>query len=387
MNTAMDDETRKKKSWPPDWQYQYETRVLRPLREVAIEAGSKVSGVTFDFQGKCLSVLVREGLNDQEKKSVRTSLQLAAKKLDSSGRDYRVHFHHPPQYAYVWHGLELDAFEDERLNARNTEFKIKVEELLSLSKAYRLLAEESSSFDHVATFARGGIPALNFISRHEFENRSTANPDDPLTELVEKFHLFPNLKSPHTRSLVADWLGRIKKPSILVFDTGTEGNGARGALEVVKEYLISSMSSFVRRVRIIGIVDGPSKDQITDYSQSISTLSGETIAIKIDYIPVSCVLTEDCTTLLGYDTLKSKARAKPVKKRALLRLINETSSRSIEIGALSASAVLNEIIRNPDRFGLNLGGTTTAAHFELVAGMLRARSRASNRATENGQEF
>jgi len=360
----MDDETRRKKSWPPDWQYLYETRVLRPLRDVATGACSKVSDVALDYDGRCITVRAREVLNDQERDLVRTSLQLAAKKLDSGGRDYRVHFQHTLHYAYTWHGLELGAFDYEPFTARNTEFKLSIEELLSLGVAYRQLAKECANFDHVATFARGGVPALNFITQQEFEKRSAVNPDDFPADLLEKYHLFPDLKSPHTRSLVANWLGRLQKPcSILVFDTGSEGNGARAALDVIKECLVSSASSFVRRVRILGIVDGYSKDQITD-NQSICTRSGDSITAEIDYIRVSCILTEDCPALLGYDTLEFKAKVKPVTKRAILRLPEVSSSRNLEVGALSASAVLSELIRNPARLSLNLSETATPSHLE-----------------------
>src|SRR5208337_2603851 len=119
------------------------------------------------------------------------------------------------------------------------------------------------------------------------------------------------------------------------------------------------------------LVDGQSNAQVTN-GERISTVSGHNIATSIEYIHVSCVLTEDCPTLLGYDLLTSKFKISPISDRAVLRLWKESTGQSLVVGARSASAALNHFLRNPGKLRGQLSDVTGGFDSSLILDSLQA---------------
>ena len=251
-----------------------------------------------------------------------------------------------------------------------TQFSFSREELVSLSDAHHELQDRCDSFDYVVTFARGGIPALNFITRLHFDRHASADNSEAIEKLRCKYHVFPALGPIASERLLTEWLDTIEKPgSILLFDTGSKGNGARRILKAIKRYIAARSSPNIERVQIVGLVDGCCKHQVPK-CELVPAGLGRTVPVEIEYRRVACVLTEDCPTLLGYDTLRSLGLVKPIFTNALLRLSDESKETYIVIGARSAGVVLSEFLRNPGSLEPTVDPEATNLHMDFVKLMI-----------------
>ncbi|MFL5281865.1 MAG: hypothetical protein ACJ8AW_12955, partial [Rhodopila sp.] len=80
-----------------------------------------------------------------------------------------------------------------------------------------------------------------------------------------RFHLFPGLNWSGTgeeATLLDEWMKRLpSRSSLLLFDTGSVGNGARGFLNVIKDNNGEASSLALSRITILGVVDGQHPSQ------------------------------------------------------------------------------------------------------------------------------
>jgi hypothetical protein len=144
--------------------------------------------------------------------------------------------------------------------------------------------------------------------------------------MQQKYHVFPGLlrkmESPSPEQIFSSWLDSLSKPiRMLVFDTGTKGNGVREVFEILRAYAATRDESPFSHVSVLGIVDGHCEAQKLDYPP-VFNRHGMQIDVGISYHHVDKVLTEDCAALAGYEALRTDGVVKPVSVSAVLKLLD-----------------------------------------------------------------
>lgn len=207
-------------------------------------------------------------------------------------------------------------------------FDIDVEQLLALREAEARLRAEVEQASVTVTFALGGTSMLVRLSQQEFEQRRPRNLLEVAAftdKFVKRYHLFPGLgweKQLEVPKLFGKWLEDLPATDkVLIFDTGSKGNGPRAVLNLLEELIPQSQPLAVESISIVGIVDGTDSAQ-QEKDIEFATGAGRKVRVRMRYLHVPRVLSEDCEILLGYDRNRELGYLLPLRDTAVFRLVD-----------------------------------------------------------------
>jgi hypothetical protein len=345
-----------------DWKANLESRLTSRAAPAAKDANSQVLDVELDLRNRRLRVNTAEQLPLGVKKVIRRQVLAAIEKeFRTAGKGYeslRVDIRRPHSYPYTMHSVPvLGTPRQFNSSQKVCELSIKIAELNSLRAAYEQLRTRAKESDYVATCARGGLPAINYIAAPEHttpqqvDSEQQINDGAELSRLRDKYNVFPGLnwKNPTIagKKSLAHWLDGLRPgTSLLFFDTGSKGNGARRFFNfIVKTYVPNASRLAISKFTVLGVVDERTTDQKEETFELVSS-SGETSVITINYIHVDWVFTEDVALLLGYDLLVREELLQPVRGNVCAHLVDENGLSKITLGTNMASAVLNRWLKS-----------------------------------------
>ena len=180
----------------------------------------------------------------------------------------------------------------------------------------------------VVTFALGGVSTMSRLSMAEFESLVLSHIHDGVAaaDLVrEKYHVFSGLnwRFKGIKEAFIEWVRDISSDGrVLIFDTGTEGNGAREAFRLLNEELPKGNLRASLEFEIIGIVDGKNKASVHDDYVEVSQ-NDQLLATSVDYIKITNVLSEDFQRLIGYKRLGAQGFLLPLRDVGIARLVTD----------------------------------------------------------------
>jgi hypothetical protein len=255
-----------------------------------------------------------------------------------------------------------------------TMFKVAASEILGLRGVYDDLTSKSAAHDFIATCALGGVPGLLHIieSVEENERPEDFNEWAPFNDRMRtRFHLFPGLlwsDTPAESDQLFAWIQSLPSGcSVLLFDTGTDGNGVRRLCNCIRERVSVDENFGPARVTIIGVVDGRNERQVTE-REKLKHASGQ-IEMTVDYHHGPKVLTEDCQQLLGYDSMRRELMYQSLHSNAVIELISDDGQQIQTVGAMSGASALRRLIRQHP-----IGHATASDHTvdvnRFLAGMI-----------------
>jgi hypothetical protein len=133
------------------------------------------------------------------------------------------------------------------------------DELTDLRTAYQEVARECANADRVATFAMGGIPAMQFATRLA---RNAYPDDDAFLAAVQdrqsRFHVFAGLlwtDDSRNEPIFTGWLDTLgPRARVLVFDTSFSG-GAIGRIRNAIAAWAARCADPVPNIALVGVLD------------------------------------------------------------------------------------------------------------------------------------
>jgi hypothetical protein len=216
-------------------------------------------------------------------------------------------------------------------------FDLRLSHLFEFRDAEAKVGARADGALRVVSFALGGVSTLIRLSMAEFETLALNSLRDGVaaSDLVrEKYHLFPGLnwRCQGIKEQFIDWVRGIQADGrILIFDTGTHGNGAREAFRLLNERLPDSDLQADLEFEIIGIVDGDDPASVRQEDGDVSR-NDRLFTTSVDYITIANVLSEDFQRLIGYKRLSAHGYLLPLRDVGIARLIND-EGRVVQITA------------------------------------------------------
>ena len=375
------------------WYHELEDRLLPLAFQAASKASQNVCHVELRLENGSIKVVVFERPTAEEQKKIANAVKRKLRGQVVDTKKLRVQVTRGFRMMYTMHlRARTQAPRVFQSLQTLTMFKVAASELLGLQTVYDDLIRRSITHDFVATTALGGVPGLLHIieSIEDRERPEDINEWGQFYEcLRSRFHLFPGLLWSGT-SAEADqlfaWLQSLPSGcSVLLFDTGTDGNGVRRMSNCVKDRLSESQGFGPTRITIIGVVDGHNNRQNTERSK-IKHANGQT-EITVDYHHVPTVLTEDCQQLLGYDSIRQQMMFQSLHSNAVIELVADDGQHIQTVGAMSGASALRRLIRqHPNGSGI---ATEDAVHVNrFLAGMiLHASMKSEWQMLQNAVEY
>lgn len=216
-----------------------------------------------------------------------------------------------------------------RSPSKLTLFDIKLSDLEPLHEAITELMQLSSDADVVAGFASGGVSILEQLAERTLRWHAPSDPFRYSRELRAfslRYHLFPGLNwiVQGNKTMFDDWLATQPSGSrVLLFDTGTKGNGVRQIVKRVRAVAGDQARWAPSCVKIVGLVDGWDQAQ-NDEVITIQRCDNRNLVLDVSYRRVPRVLTEDCDVLRGYEVDLVRNGLLPVKDPGQLRLVTDS---------------------------------------------------------------
>jgi hypothetical protein len=310
------------------WYTPLEEELLPTLRQAADSASGNVSFVELDYVNADIRVIATNRVDQQERAMIEQAIreQLGRCGLNT---DCPIHVTRPGQLSFTSHMTKRPhATRPLQANGNVMRFDIDVQQLLALREAEAQLRSEAEQAAVTVTFALGGTSTLVRLSQLEFEQRRPRDPRDVpdfTDEFVKRYHLFPGLgcdKRLEIPPLFGQWLERLPATDkVLIFDTGSKGNGPRAILNLLKEVIPQSQQLAVDLISIVGIVDSTDSSQ-QEKDVKLGTGAGREVHIRIRYLRVPRVLSEDCEILLGYHQNRELGYLLPLRDTAVFRLVD-----------------------------------------------------------------
>lgn len=204
-------------------------------------------------------------------------------------------------------------------------------QIRSLRQQLNVLVSEAREADHVATFALGGVAPLLYITRCLLTGDDMYAPV-PDRRLRQKFHLFSGLNwrgnnRYDVKKRFLSWLHSLpENTSLLIFDTGNEGNGTNQAYNLVEKYLKGKHPHKFRAVQVVGIVTLPDhlKQRPADKKIGINR-----VRLCRRYLHVDAVPFEDASQFAGYCSISSVGLIQPLKSHHSLFVIDDTGAETV----------------------------------------------------------
>ncbi len=131
--------------------------------------------------------------------------------------------------------------------------------------------------------------------------------------------------------------------SLLLFDTGAVGNGARRFLKIIKERCGEDSSLGLSRITILGVVDGQHASQKAE--DRLLTHAGGQTSVVLSYHRVPRVLSEDCQALLGFESVRYEMMYRSVNASAVIEVVSDTGVHIQSLAAMSGASAVRRLIR------------------------------------------
>jgi hypothetical protein len=332
------------------WYTAIEEELLPTLRQAANSVSENISFVELDYVNADIRVITTHRVEPQERARIEEAIR---ERLGDCGlnTDCPIHVTRPAQLPFTSHMTKQPhATRPLRANGNVMRFDIDVEQLLALRAAEEQLRSEAEQSTVTVAFALGGTSTLVRLSQAEFEQRRPRDSRDfPAfaDQFVKRFHLFPGLgwdKKLEIPKLFGQWLESLPATDkVLIFDTGSKGNGPRAILNLLEEVIPQSQQLAVDLISIVGIVDGTDNAQQEKVIE-LRSAAGRKTRVGIRYLRVPRVLSEDCEMLLGYDRNRELGYLLPLRDTAVFRLVDE-QGRCLQIrGTDNASQTYQELM-------------------------------------------
>jgi hypothetical protein len=336
-----------------EWYHQLEQEVVPLAFKAAAAISAKIKYAQLELENGSLSLVIpfHERLAPADWAAVQQAVRSAVARVVADPARLTIRLRPEVRYFYTRH-LE---------GARQTpnvfgslhdipRFTIPSSAIVGLRRTYDLLFTEAEAADYVATTALGGIPALTYLVRRlEDEQRPGDQNEWPpfYDSLRSKFHLFPGLNWSGTdkeKTQLFDWLAaRPSGSSVLLFDTGTSGNGVRQMANLVRNRVNKAVHFGPGVVRIIGVVDGSDSSQ-RDSNEKIEA-ANRTVNLLLTFERVPKMLTEDCQELVGYTSLRREMMVKPLRANAVVEVTDDDGRLLFSCGALGADSLLRSVVQ------------------------------------------
>jgi len=311
------------------WYTALEEELLPRLRQAVDSVSGDVSFVEFDYINADIRVITTHRVDRSERALIEQAIR---EQLGRSGSrtDCPIHVTPPGQLSFTSHMTKRPhATRPLQANGNVMRFDIDLEQLLALREAESQLRSEAEQASATVTFALGGTSTLVRLSQLEFEQRRPPDPREApafTDEFVKRYHLFPGLgwdQQLEIPQLFGRWLESLPATNkVLIFDTGSKGNGPRAVLNLLEEVIPQLQQLAVDVISIVGIVDGTDSAQ-QEKDIELATRAGPTVRVRIRYLRVPRVLSEDCEMLLGYDRNRTLGYLLPLRDTAVFRLVDE----------------------------------------------------------------
>jgi len=224
--------------------------------------------------------------------------------------------------------------------------------LTALRNCYDTLRLACSAYDYAATFALGGIPAIQHITKGEVAQAMELPANErsaAAAKIEERFHLLPGLLwSTDAESYFLNWIAGLPiRSRVILFDTGHSGNGPRQMFRLLKEN-VSTINSFgPAEILLRGIADKVNDDQVKD-SAIFESAGGDQVRVSIDYVHVPQIVTEDLPKLIGFDSHRHELSAESVAEAGVLRILDKDGKEIATVGAVRAADLMAAANKMPD---------------------------------------
>lgn len=335
----------------PMWYHELEDRLVPLAFEAASKVSQNVSHVELRLENGSIKVVVSHRPTPEEQKAVAESVKRKFRGQVADTKKLRIQVTRGFRMMYTMHlKARTQAPQVFQSLQKLTIFKVTASEIVGLRTVYDDLVGRSNAHDFVATTALGGVPGLLHIveSVEDRERPEDINEWGPFYDrLRSRFHLFPGLLWSDTTAEAGQlfaWLRSLPSGcSVLLFDTGTDGNGVRRMSNVVRERLSVDEDFGPARITIIGVVDGRNERQAKERAK-LRHASGQT-ELTVAYHHVPKVLTEDCQQLLGYDSMRQKLMFQSLRSNAVVELVTDDGGHIQTVGAMSGASALRGLIR------------------------------------------
>jgi hypothetical protein len=333
------------------WHHELEDKVVPVAYEAACKVCDHVHHAELRLENGSVCVIVEKRPTDQEQLAVVMAVKQALAGRVANPNRMKVLVRRGFRLMYTSH-LQSVSQAPKHLDSLQsaTRFTIRVSEIIGLRSVYDGLVHLSEDHAFVATVALGGVPGLLHLLDYAEKNHK---PDDytewgPFYDhLRVKYHLFPGLLWSDTdreAGLLFGWMKTLPAgSSLLFFDTGTVGNGARRFLKVVKEWCAEDTTLGLSRITILGVVDGQHSSQKAE--DMVLTRAGGQTKVTLSYHHVPRVLSEDCQELLGFQSVRTEMMYRSVNSSAIIEIISDKGEHIQSLAAMSGASAVRRLIR------------------------------------------
>jgi hypothetical protein len=336
----------------PTWYHELEDRLVPLVFEAACKASPNVSHVELRLENGSIKAVVNQRPTPEERKKVANTIKRKLRGQVADTKKLRIQVTRGFKMMYTMHLKARTQAPRVFPSLQNvTVFKVTASELLGLRTIYNGLVRKSAANNFVATTALGGVPGLLHIIEtvEDRERPEDINEWGPFYEQMRsRFHLFPGLlwsNTPTEADQLFAWLRSLPPGcSVLLFDTGTDGNGVRRMSNCIRERVSVDEAFGPAQIKIIGVVDGRNDRQAKERSK-LRHASGH-IELTVNYHHVPKVLTEDCQQLLGYDSIRRELMYKSLRSNAVIELVSDDGQHIQTVGAMSGASILRRLVRH-----------------------------------------
>jgi hypothetical protein len=336
-----------------EWYCKLEQEVVPVAFQAARAVSSKVKYAQIEFENGSVAIVIpfHDRLTAVEWQAVKDAVRASLCGLVADPQRLKIRLRPEFRYLYTPH-LERVRQTPNVLGPLHDilHFPIPASALLGLRQVYELLYRKAKEIDFVATTALGGIPALTFLVRRLEDEEKPGDYNewaDFFDDLRDKYHLFPGLNWSGTdeeKDRLFEWLSQLPEgATVLLFDTGTSGNGVRQMANLVRERTAGATTFGPTMVMLIGVVDGT--DLAQRESDEFVAKPGGRVRLIVSFERVPRMLTEDCQQLLGYTSLRREMMLRPLSANAVMEITDEEGKVVYSCGALGADSLLRSVIR------------------------------------------
>jgi len=263
------------------WMRALDEELVPPLSEAAQKVLGPNCRCELELYNGDLRVVANARPSPEDSRAVREAVLARAKELRPSLTDCGVDVKTPQVTAYTSH---LAAFPQNvrpfHAPSHVVTFDLRLSHLFAFRDAEAQVAAKTEGALKVVAFALGGVSTMSRLSMFEFESLVLNHIRDGVAaaDLVrEKYHLFPGLNWRYkgVKDVFVNWVRSIQSNGrILIFDTGTRGNGAREVFRLLNEKLPEGDLQADLEFEIIGIVDGNDPASVHDQGATSAAMIG-----------------------------------------------------------------------------------------------------------------
>jgi len=337
-----------------EWYNTLEQEIVPVAFDAAKVISSKVKYAQVEFENGSVSIVIpfHERLSSEEWQEIEDSVRSALTRIVADTGRLKIRLRHEFRSMFTRH-LEAIRQTPNVIGKLHEilRFPISVTAITGLRQIYFELLNEAAEHDYVATTALGGIPALIFLVRQIEDEERPSDQNEWATfydALREKFHLFPGLNWSGTddeKALFFNWVSSLPDgSSVLLFDTGTSGNGIREMVNLIREQIKGSIRFGPSQINAIGVVDGKDSAQ-RDRDEEYESSDGKSVRVRLRFKHVPKMLTEDCQRLIGYTSVRRQLMLAPLRSNAVMQIIDDDGELVYSCGALGADSLLRSVIQ------------------------------------------